>query len=92
MSELLVDIDSAALADAALALGTRTASDTVNAALRAAALRLRRARALERLGEMADRGDFDTYLTDGTSRGPRADPAVGPAGVKGCARGAGSEW
>lgn len=47
---------------AAEVLGTKTRKDTVNAALREVGQRLARVRALARLGEMADRGDFDGYL------------------------------
>jgi hypothetical protein len=36
--------------------------DTMNALLREVGLRLVRLRALARLGEMADRGDFDEFL------------------------------
>jgi Arc/MetJ family transcription regulator len=54
-----IEIDQEALAAAAEVLGTITASDTVNAALREAGQRLVRLRALARLGEMADRGDFN---------------------------------
>ncbi|MDT0309365.1 DUF2191 domain-containing protein [Streptomyces sp. DSM 44917] len=53
--------DHEALAEAAKVFGTRTKKDSVNTALREAALRIRRARALDRLGEMADQGDFDAY-------------------------------
>jgi len=51
-----------ALAVAAEVLGTTTKKDTVNAALREVGQRLVRLRALARLGEMADRGDFDEFL------------------------------
>jgi Arc/MetJ family transcription regulator len=53
-----IEIDQEALEAAAEVLGTTTASDTVNVALREAGQRLVRLRALARLGEMADRGDF----------------------------------
>ncbi|MDX6332850.1 MAG: hypothetical protein QOG05_190 [Streptosporangiaceae bacterium] len=55
-------IDQEALAIAAEVLGTTTKKDTVNAALREVGQRLVRLRALARLGEMADRGDFDEFL------------------------------
>jgi hypothetical protein len=42
--------------------GTKTKKDTVNTALREAARRIERAQALERLGEMADQGDFDEFV------------------------------
>lgn len=61
MTKLLVDIDDEALADAAKVFGTVTKKDTVNTALREATRRIQRARALERLGEMADQGDFDDF-------------------------------
>jgi len=57
-----VEIDTEALAVAAEVLGTKTKKDTVNAALREVGQRLVRLRALARLGEMADRGDFDEFL------------------------------
>lgn len=57
-----VEIDDEALAAAARVLGTTTKKDTVNAALREVSQRLVRLQALERLGEMADRGDFDEFL------------------------------
>jgi Arc/MetJ family transcription regulator len=57
-----IEIDQEALAVAAEVLGTTTKKDTVNAALREVGQRLVRLRALARLGEMADRGDFDEFL------------------------------
>jgi Arc/MetJ family transcription regulator len=57
-----IEIDEEALAMAALVLGTKTKSDTVNAALREVGLRLTRLTAVTRLGEMADQGDFDEFL------------------------------
>jgi Arc/MetJ family transcription regulator len=57
-----VEIDQEALTIAAEVLGTKTKKDTVNAALREVGQRLVRLRALARLGEMADRGDFDDFL------------------------------
>ena len=59
-----IEIDEDALAIAAEVLGTRTKKDTVNAALREVGQRLERLRALARLGEMADRGDFDDFLAN----------------------------
>jgi Arc/MetJ family transcription regulator len=56
------EIDEEALAIAAEVLGTKTKQDTVNAALREVGQRLVRLRALSRLGEMADRGDFDEFV------------------------------
>jgi Arc/MetJ family transcription regulator len=57
-----IEIDQEVLALAAEVLGTRTKKDTVNAALREVGQRLIRLRALARLGDMADRGDFDEFL------------------------------
>jgi len=57
-----VEIDSEALALAAEVLGTKTKKDTVNAALREVGQRLDRLRALARLREMADQGDFDEFI------------------------------
>jgi len=54
-----IEIDQDALALAAEVLGTTTKKDTVNAALREVGQRLVRLRALARLAEMSDRGDFD---------------------------------
>jgi Arc/MetJ family transcription regulator len=57
-----IEIDEEALTKAAEVLGTKTKKDTVNAALREVGQRLDRLRALARLGEMADAGDFDEFL------------------------------
>jgi Arc/MetJ family transcription regulator len=57
-----VEIDQEALTIAAEVLGTKSKKDTVNAALREVGQRLVRLRALARLGEMADSGDFDEFL------------------------------
>ena len=62
-----IEIDQEALTIAAEVLGTTTKKDTVNAALREVGQRLVRLRALARLGEMADRGDFDEFLGDKAS-------------------------
>jgi len=59
-----IEIDQEALALAAEVLGTKTKKETVNAALREVGQRLLRLRALARLGDMADRGDFDEFLGD----------------------------
>jgi Arc/MetJ family transcription regulator len=59
-----IEIDQDALEVAAEVLGTKTKKDTVNAALREVGQRLVRMRALTRLGEMADRGDFDEFVGD----------------------------
>ncbi|MEU1430678.1 type II toxin-antitoxin system VapB family antitoxin [Nocardia sp. NPDC005746] len=63
MSKLLIDVDDEALAEAQRLLGTATKKDTVNAALIEVAKRIKRAKALAELVEMAERGDFD-YLLD----------------------------
>ena len=60
----MLEIDEDALAAAAEVLGTKTKKDTVNAALREVGQRLVRLRALARLGEMADQGDFHEFLGD----------------------------
>lgn len=62
MSKLLIDVDDEALAEAQRLLGTGTKKDTVNAALIEVAKRLKRVKALNELGEMAERGDFDILL------------------------------
>jgi Arc/MetJ family transcription regulator len=62
MTKTPVEIDDEALAAAAKVLGTTTKKDTVNAALREVSERLLRLRALEQLGDMADRGDFEEFL------------------------------
>jgi Arc/MetJ family transcription regulator len=59
-----IEIDQEALEVAAEVLGTKTKKDTVNAALREVGQRLVRLRAMSRLGEMADRGDFDEFIGD----------------------------
>lgn len=62
MTKTPIEIDDEALAAAAQVLGTKTKKDTVNAALREVSARLRRLQALEELGAMADRGDFDEFV------------------------------
>ncbi|WP_330330560.1 type II toxin-antitoxin system VapB family antitoxin [Streptomyces sp. NBC_00536] len=62
MSNLYVEVDDDALADAAAILGTKSKKDTVNAALHEVARRRRRLEALEELMEMGQRGDFDILL------------------------------
>jgi Arc/MetJ family transcription regulator len=62
MTKVLVDVDDDALAEASTLLGTKTKKDTINAALRETAQRLRRAHALARLGEMGESGAFDVLL------------------------------
>jgi Arc/MetJ family transcription regulator len=77
MVKTSIEIDQEALAIAAEVLGTTTKKDTVNAALREVGQRLVRLRALARLGEMADRGDFDEFLGDKADI-PRVSPALLP--------------
>jgi len=62
MVKIPIEIDQEALALAAGVLGTMTTKDTVNAALCEVGQRLLRLRALARLADMADRGDFDEFL------------------------------
>jgi Arc/MetJ family transcription regulator len=62
-----IEIGQEALAIAAEVLGTKTDEDTVNAALREVAQQLVRLRALARLGEMADPGDFDEFVANEAS-------------------------
>ncbi|MFJ3879563.1 type II toxin-antitoxin system VapB family antitoxin [Streptomyces sp. NPDC090077] len=62
MSNLYMEVDDEALAEAAAILGTKSKKDTVNAALHEVARRRKRLEALERLVEMGDRGDFDVLL------------------------------
>ena len=68
MTKTPIEIDDEALAAAAQVLGTRTKKDTVNAALREVSQRLTRLCALERLGEMADRGDFEAFTDKASYR------------------------
>lgn len=62
MAKTLIDIDEELLAEAAIAFGTKTKKDTVNAALKESVERKKRALALARLGARADAGDFDMLL------------------------------
>jgi Arc/MetJ family transcription regulator len=62
MTKTLIDIDEELLAEAAIAFGTRTKKDTVNAALREGVERKKRALALARLAARADAGEFDMLL------------------------------
>lgn len=66
-SKTPIELDDEALAIAAEVLGTKTKKETVNAALREVGQRLVRMRALARLGEMADQGDFDEFLDNKTA-------------------------
>jgi Arc/MetJ family transcription regulator len=62
VAKTLIDIDEELLAEAAIAFGTKTKKDTVNAALRDGVERKKRALALARLAARADAGDFDVLL------------------------------
>ena len=62
MAKTVIDIDEAALAEAAELLGTTTKKDTVNTALYEVAQRLRRLRAFDELAEMGREGQFDDLL------------------------------
>ena len=62
MTKSLIDLDDEALAEAAMLLVTKTKKDAVNTALREAAQRSRRLKALDQLGEMGAAGDFDELL------------------------------
>lgn len=62
MAKMLIDVDEELLADAAEVFGTKTKKDTVNTALRESAARLRRARALDELRQLAGNGYFDELL------------------------------
>ncbi|MEV8508011.1 type II toxin-antitoxin system VapB family antitoxin [Actinoplanes sp. NPDC051475] len=68
MTKSLIDLDDEALAEAASLYGTTTKKDTVNTALREAALRSKRLQALERLAESGRAGDFDELLDKRTYR------------------------
>jgi Arc/MetJ family transcription regulator len=68
MTKSLIDLDDEALAEAAALFGTTTKKDTVNTALREAAQRQRRARALAELVEIAGTGQFDELLGKRTYR------------------------
>ncbi|MDT0484724.1 MULTISPECIES: type II toxin-antitoxin system VapB family antitoxin [Streptomyces] len=68
MTKTLIDIDEELLAEAAIAFGTKTKKDTVNAALKEGVERKKRALALARLAARADAGDFDELLVKETYR------------------------
>ncbi|MFD4374761.1 type II toxin-antitoxin system VapB family antitoxin [Streptomyces sp. NPDC058486] len=59
MSNLYMEVDDAALEQAAEILGTKTKKETVNEALREVARRHDRLRALNELVAMGERGDFE---------------------------------
>jgi Arc/MetJ family transcription regulator len=62
MAKTPIDIDEYLLAEAAIAFGTKTKRDTINAAFKEGVKRKKRALALARLAVRADAGDFDTLL------------------------------
>ena len=62
MTQLPIDIDDEALAEATVHFGTESQEDTVNAPLRDVAERSRRLRALDELGEIGATGVFDELL------------------------------
>jgi Arc/MetJ family transcription regulator len=73
-----VEIGQEALALAAKVLGTKTKKDTGNAALREVGQRLDRLRALARLRELADQGDFDEFVGDKAAYRPSTRPCSLP--------------
>src|ERR1700678_1354929 len=56
-----IEVEAAARATVGEVVGTKTKKDTVNGAVREVGQRMERLRALARLGEMADQGDFDEF-------------------------------
>jgi Arc/MetJ family transcription regulator len=62
MAKILIDIDEQLLADAAMAFGTKTTEDTVNAALKEGIERKKRSFAPAWPAARADAGDFDILL------------------------------
>ncbi|GAB2893562.1 type II toxin-antitoxin system VapB family antitoxin [Streptomyces mayteni] len=64
MTRVVIDVDGEALADASRWLGTQTAHDTVNAALREVALRGRRAAAIDRMRQLVASGEIDFSLIE----------------------------
>ena len=76
MSTTQIELDQGLLDQAATILGTKTKKDTVNAALREVGQRPERLRALARLGEMADQGDFDDFLGNKAAYRRQVPPAA----------------
>ncbi|MGC0374475.1 type II toxin-antitoxin system VapB family antitoxin [Streptomyces sp. SAI-229] len=68
MAKTLIDIDEELLAKAAVAYGTKTKKDTVNAALKDGVERKKRALALAWPAARADAGDFDVLLDKANHR------------------------
>jgi len=77
VTKILIDIDDETLARATELLGAASTEDTVNTALRELVERLRRMRALERLGEIAQTGQFDELLNKSTYRRSNRPGSVG---------------
>ncbi len=75
MARTMIEIDESALAEAADLLGTTTKKDTVNAALREVAARLRRIDALARLQELTARGDIDAAAWEARHLADKQRPA-----------------
>ncbi|GAA2896973.1 hypothetical protein Acy02nite_80830 [Actinoplanes cyaneus] len=62
------EVDDANLIEAAKILGTRTVAETVNAALSEVVAIRKRVEAMEKLGELGARGDFDEFLDKSSYR------------------------
>ncbi|MGS2808649.1 type II toxin-antitoxin system VapB family antitoxin [Nocardia sp. MW-W600-9] len=69
MARTVVDLDDAALAEAARYLGTSTKKDTVNAALREIIDRRHRAEAIARMRALVASGEIDLPETTSTRPG-----------------------
>ncbi|MEV0061737.1 type II toxin-antitoxin system VapB family antitoxin [Nocardia sp. NPDC050718] len=74
MARTVVDLDDAALAEAARYLGTTTKKDTVNAALREIIDRRRRAEAIARMRDLAATGEIE--LPEAESAHPGRESAA----------------
>lgn len=74
MARTVVDLDDAALAEAARYLGTTTKKDTVNAALREIIDRRRRAEAIARMRALVASGEIE--LPGGESTQPGRESAA----------------
>lgn len=68
MEKIHVEVDAAALAEAAKELGTETHEETVSTAIREAVARARRMKALDDLSATAQTGAFDELLDKGNYR------------------------
>ncbi|MCO8277864.1 DUF2191 domain-containing protein [Actinoplanes sp. TRM 88003] len=62
VEKIQVEVDAAALAEAAKELGTGTNEETVSTAIREAVARARRLKALDELSANAQAGEFDELL------------------------------